>query len=277
MLDRFLTEDTEIMQKVRPTTIQDLLKAFDHPSSALFRAIELRQIYEGCKGIEFKTPSLDIGSGDGKIAEILFDNKFTYGVDNGEANDYQIAIDKNRYGKVLLESAEKMSLPAKSVKFVFSNSVLEHIPDIDAVLRETSRVLVDGGYFVFTTPTKYFKKYISLSKILDVIGLNIINRLYSDFRNKALNHYHLHEHQFYTEKLPQYGLKVVNYSYAVSEETLKAWDLMALKIKLFKLLGVNIETKLKEQETARITNLYNKDKVNKLEGANLLIISQKVA
>jgi|GEM_PF-1587466 len=264
------------MQKVKPTTIQDLLKAFDHPSSALYRAIELRQIYEGCKNIEFETPSLDIGSGDGKIAEILFDNKFTYGIDNGEANDYQIAIDKNRYGKVLLESAEKMSLPDKSVNFAFSNSVLEHIPDIEAVFRETSRVLVDGGYFVFTTPTKYFKKYISLSKTLDVVGLNIINRLYSEYRNKALNHYHLHDREFYTNMLPQYGLKVVDHSYAVSKETLRAWDRMALKIKFLKLFGVNIETKLKEQETEKITDLYNEDRLSELEGGNLLIIARKI-
>lgn len=255
------------MQKVNPTSVQHLLEAFDHPSSALYRAIELRQIFEGCKDIEFKTPSLDIGCGDGKIAEILFDNEFTYGVDNGEANDYQIAIEKNRYEKVLLESAEKMSLPDKSVNFAFSNSVLEHIPDIDAVFKETSRVLTDGGYFVFTTPTKYFKKYLSQS----------VNRLYSNFRNKALNHYHLQDHQFYKEMLKRYGFEVIKYSYSVSAETLKAWDRMALKIKFLKVFGINIETKLKEQEKKRITDLYNKDKISELEGANLLIISQKVA
>jgi len=252
------------MQKVNQTTVQDLLQVFDHPSSALYRAIELRQIYEGCKDLNFETPSLDIGCGDGKIASVLFNTKFTYGVDNGEAKDYQIAIEKNRYGKILLESAEKMSLPAKSVKFVFSNSVLEHIPNLDAVFKETSRVLTSGGYLVFTTPTKYFKKYL-MSK----------SRPYADLRNKALNHYHLHDHQFYQEMLPQYGLKAVNYSYSVSEETLKAWDLMALKVKLFKLWGINIEKKLKEQETKEIVELYEKDKLNKLEGANLLIISQK--
>ena len=263
------------MQRVKSTTIHDLLGAFDHPSSALFRAIELRQIYEGCKDIEFKTPSLDIGCGDGKIAAILFDSRFTYGVDNGEANDYQIAIEKNRYDKVLLESAERMSLPDKSVNFVFSNSVLEHIPDIYSVFKETSRVLAGGGYFVFTTPTKYFKKYINLSKVLGPMGLNILNRLYSVFRNKALNHYHLYDHQFYKETLGQYGFEIVKYSYSVSEEALKAWDLMARRIKVLKLFGVNIEAELKERQTQRIIDLYEKDKLGKSEGANLLIISQK--
>ncbi len=264
------------MPKVKPTTLQDLLNNFDHPSTVLYRAIELKQIYEACKYIEFRQPSVDIGCGDGKIAEILFDKKLTYGIDNGEAKDYQIAIDKKRYDKVLLESAEKMSLPDTSVNFAFSNSVLEHIPNIEAVFRETSRVLIGGGYFVFTTPTKYFKEYISLSKTLNVIGLNTINRLYSECRNKALNHYHLHDHQYYSRLLKQYGLEVMDYSYAVSERTLKMWDMMALKIKLSKLFGINIETKLKTQETNKIADLYKDDLTNRLEGANLLIVSCKI-
>lgn len=263
------------MQKVKPTTIEDLLAAFDHPSSALFRAIELRQIYEGCKDLEFQTPSVDIGSGDGKIASILFDNKFTYGVDNGEANDYQIAIDNNRYEKVLLESAEKMSLEDNSVNFVFSNSVLEHIPGIEDVFNETARILKPGGYFVFTTPTRFFKAYVKLADILNKIGLGVINQKYSYYRNRSLNHYNLNDHEIYKKMLEKRGLKVCNYSYAISQEVIRKWDRMALIIKLFKVFGVNLERWMTNNQVPSIRAEYKNDQINKQEGANLLIIAQR--
>jgi len=39
-----------------------------------------------------------------------------------------------------------------SFQTVISNSVLEHIPDLDAVLLETARVLKPGGMFIFASP-----------------------------------------------------------------------------------------------------------------------------
>lgn len=42
----------------------------------------------------------------------------------------------------------------------FSNSVLEHIPDIQPVLNEVGRVLRPGARFVITTPSHYFTEYL---------------------------------------------------------------------------------------------------------------------
>jgi len=264
------------MQKVNLTTVQDLSRIFMHPSTVLYRSIELRQIYFYCKDIKFKSPSLDIGCGDGKLSSILFNNRFTFGLDNGEAHDYQEAIKYKRYEKVLLESAEKMSLYDNSVNFIFSNSVLEHIPNIDSVLKETSRVLNKGGYFVFTTPSKYFKEYITLCDFFNLVGLKMINKMYSKYRNKALNHYHLHDHKYYMVILRSYGLEVVYHSYSVSKEVIKQWDKMALKIKFYKLFGINLEKKVKEQEQGKIIEMYENDKINQNEGANLLIVAKKM-
>ena len=81
--------------KVKNTTFNQLSKIFSHPSSALFRAIELKAIYEQVGRNVFHQPSLDLGCGDGAITKLLFDQQFTYGVDNGEADDVTIAI-KNK-------------------------------------------------------------------------------------------------------------------------------------------------------------------------------------
>ncbi len=263
------------MIKINKLSLKNLQESYDHPSVALYRAIELRQIYEGCKKLNLKQPSLDIGSGDGKITSILFNEKLTYGVDNGEANDYQVAIDKKRYKKVLLESAEKMSIKDKSVNFVFSNSVLEHIPEIDSVFEEVSRVLKPTGYFIFTSPSKYFRKYISLNNKFNQIGLGIINRIYSKLRNKQLNHFNLYDHKYYSSHLKKYGLKVENYSYSIDKNTLELWEKMAIMSKVRNVLGKN-NNKLTKSFKKRIENCYENNRINKTEGANLLIVAKRV-
>ena len=107
--------------KSKKTTVDQFTKIYSHPSAILFRAVEMRTIHQNLEGIEFSHPSLDLGCGDGKIAELIFDQPFTYGVDNGEAKDVGDAVESGRYEKIFLESAEKMSLPNDSVNFVFSN------------------------------------------------------------------------------------------------------------------------------------------------------------
>lgn len=263
------------MQKVNNVKLSELLKVFNHPSSALFRSIELKQIYGLCKDIEFQSPSLDIGCGDGKISSLLFNNKFSYGVDNGEANDYQIAIKKNRYKKVILEDAQKLSLDNNSINFVFSNSVIEHIPNIKAVIKEVSRVLNRDGYFVFTTPSKYFREYIKVSTILEKIGLNWINTSYSKITNNKLNHYHLYDVNYYKKLLHQYNLEVIDYSYSIDSETIELWNKMIFQIKIAWFLGKKIEKQTKKRYKIEIKDKFEKSATNKISGANLLIIARK--
>jgi len=218
---------------------------------------------------------LDIGSGDGKISSLLFNHRFTYGIDNGEANDYLESIKYKRYKKVFLESAAKMSLLDNSVNFAFSNSVLEHIPNLRAVLKETSRVLNKGGYFVFTSPSKYFRDGTNINPILNKIGIGWINKLYSRFRNNALNHYNLHDHKYYTKELKKYGFEVIDYSYAISESTLKLWDTMAIIIKITAVFGINIEKEVTKYFLFSIRKHYRNSVTNKKIGMNLLIVAIK--
>ena len=45
-----------------------------------------------------------------------------------------------------------LTLPSDSFDLVMANEVLEHVPDIDAALREIARVLKPGGWYVGTNP-----------------------------------------------------------------------------------------------------------------------------
>lgn len=252
------------------------LKGHHHPASKLFRTIELQAVYQNTKRLLFRQPSMDLGGGDGYLSSILFDSRFTYNVDNGEAKDLHIARRTKRYHRILVESAEQMSLRSNTLQFVFSNSVIEHIPDIEAVLRETARVLKKGGYFVFTSPSHNFKEFLFLSNVLERWHLGFLAQLYKRMRNKMLNHYHNYSHTEWTRRLKKHGLKVHTYAYYISKETCMLWDQIALETKLRKLFDTNADQAVFLKYQKRIADAIRRDYVNGTRGASVFILAKKV-
>ncbi len=248
---------------------------YKHPSAMFFRAIELKSIHSLLSDQNFSQPSVDLGCGDGAIASLIFDASFTYGVDNGEAKDVQLAINSGRYKKVFIESAENMSLPDESVNFVFSNCVIEHIPNNRAVLSEVSRILKPGGSFVFTVPSDKFPDFLFLTNHLAAIGLASLSRHYKYRRNKMLNQFHCYSVEDWQQKLSEHQLSIENSSYYMEKSALMLWDKMALKIflkRLFFINGENIEFKNNEVEIRRLIAV---DNPKKGEGAGVIIHCKK--
>jgi SAM-dependent methyltransferase len=220
-------------------------------------------------------PSLDIGCGDGYIAHQLFNDKFDYGVDNGEANDVNEAIRLNRYGKVLVESAESISIKTNSLNFVFSNCVLEHIPPIEKVMSEVSRCLKVGGKFVITVPTDYYGEYLYLSQIFSKFKLNFLKKIYIKFRNKMLNHYHCYSIEKWKKILEAHNMKIVEHKYYISKDALMLWDKMALGVFVGKLFGLDLNKKIKEKFNSNKVNILNESTKNISQGACVLIIAER--
>ncbi len=260
--------------KTQLINLQDL-KKMTHPASKLFRAIELRTIYEQTKHDLFRQPSMDLGGGDGYLSSILFDKKFTYNIDNGEAQDLDIARRTKRYEKILVESAENMSLKDGSLNLIFSNSVIEHIPDNEAVLQEVSRTLKKGGSFVFTSPSHNFKHYLWLSNYLNGLGLSLLGNLYLEKRNKMLNHYHTYSHIDWTKKLKKHGLVVKKYKYYISKETCMLWDKIALEVRIRNIFAKNSHKKVFLKYRSRIEKAVASDTVSGSKGASLFIYAVK--
>ena len=261
--------------KTKLVTLKDF-KGHPHPASKLFRVLELQTVYKQTRGITFKQPSMDLGWGDGYLSSILFDGKFTYNVDNGEANDLHIAKRHHRYKKILLESAENMSLKDNSLNFVFSNSVIEHIPNNEALLKEVSRVLKKGGNFIFTSPSHNFKEYLYLSDILKGTVLEPFGNWYKNKRNSLLNHYHTYSHSSWTRKLKRHGLIVKKYDYYISKENCMFWDRLALKVKIFKLFDKKAEDRVYKKYKTEIEKAIKCDDVTNNQGASLFIWATKI-
>ena len=107
---------------------------------ALLRAIESR-FYEELPVV---APVLDLGSGDASFAVQTFDRPLDVGLDPWFAPMIEA---KQHNGHKLLALSEGGQMPFADCSFqtVVSNSVLEHIPDLDPVMSEVARVLRPGA------------------------------------------------------------------------------------------------------------------------------------
>jgi len=165
------------------------------PESALFRFIEAKILLNFRKKY-LKYPLLDLGCGDGLFISILFGARINKEYDAYQAVDFKqkdiynaraklpknffdkkplkigfgMDIKKNLvdqasqlkvYDKVKIGDVRKLPFDNKSLNSVFSNMIDDiKKKDLDSVFKEVSRVLKPKGYFVFTSPTERFRKFL---------------------------------------------------------------------------------------------------------------------
>ncbi|HEY59367.1 MAG TPA: class I SAM-dependent methyltransferase [Anaerolineae bacterium] len=167
---------------------------------ALLRAVESR-FYQK---INFIEPILDIGCGDGHFASATFKRKINVGFDPYfrnlvEAKQYQ------KYNLILCAEGRKIPLPNNYFASAFSNSVLEHILELDSVVHEIWRVLKPDALFVFCVPNMNFLSHLSIAKLFERIGMNTIAELYRHFFNRISRHYHNDSVEVWRNRLESAG------------------------------------------------------------------------
>lgn len=132
------------------------------------------------ENLEMSKPILDIGCGDGQFVRITFSNKLTYGMDISEKNLIK-AKSYNTYRKYLLGDIHTIPLPNNSIKTVFSNSVFEHIENLEPVIKEINRVLKFNGKLIFTThlpSSRKFNSVILLRKLRLTFIANWVEKIF---------------------------------------------------------------------------------------------------
>jgi 2-polyprenyl-3-methyl-5-hydroxy-6-metoxy-1,4-benzoquinol methylase len=157
---------------------------------------------------EFKEPVLDIGCGDGLFAHTLFNQKIDTGIDP-DSKEITRAKRYGIYREIINCSGSEVPKGNESYQIIFSNSVLEHIPEIKAVLKEVHRLLMPGGNFYATVPTNYFDKYTFGSQILIFLQLKSLAAKYRQLFNRFWKHYHYHEIEKWKELFEASGFKVI--------------------------------------------------------------------
>src|SRR5687768_16131431 len=118
------------------------------------------------RGRQLARPILDLGCGDGLFAQLVFgDRSIEQGLDPDE-RVAEIARARGTYSTVHVALGQKMPIESGSLATVISNSVLEHIPDLESVLRETARVLRANGELWATVPTDRFDGASAVARVL---------------------------------------------------------------------------------------------------------------
>ena len=145
MLDRELLRD-------------NLRIAPEQPATALWRTIELGHLLRRT-ALPPNGRGLDLGCGNGFVTGLVRDRSAgrweLVGVDP-DPREVALARESGVYRTVYESTGDSIQAEDGEFDFVFSNSVLEHVDELEPTLREVGRVLKPGGLFVFTVPSPFF-------------------------------------------------------------------------------------------------------------------------
>lgn len=176
-------------------SLVDFLKAYlcERPLFlSLLRAKEAA-LYQ--KYLPLKHPILDFGCGDGFFAKVAFGHhRLTRIIDVGldiKESRMEEARKLNIYKKIIVYDGKRIPFPNEYFSTVISNCVLEHVPDLNLVLNEISRVLKPGGLFITTVATKNWEEYL--------LGNIFFGDLYKKWMRRKQQHFNLLRDEVWTD------------------------------------------------------------------------------
>ncbi|GAB4500966.1 MAG: hypothetical protein Fur0035_05070 [Anaerolineales bacterium] len=190
----------------QPTTDKDFLRlqVQDLPYfRALLRAVESSYYQE----IDLPAPTLDVGCGDGHFTQLTFDRPLEVGLDPWEG-PIREAGTRGVYRLLTRADGGDMPYPAEYFASAISNSVLEHIPQVEAVLAETARVLKPGAIFAFCVPNDRFNPTLSVARALERLGLRGPAGAYRKFFTVISRHVHMDDSQTWQARLQKAGFRL---------------------------------------------------------------------
>ncbi len=190
------------------------------PATAFWRAVEV-DVFR--KFLPTSGNVLDLGCGDGKLTIILFGdippiNLKLVGIDSDESEIRQ-AAKYPLYQRVHTCLASNIPEPTMSFDHVISNSVLEHIKDIDGTIDEVTRLLKSGGTFTFTVPSTGFHSCLHGP----VLSTNS-RESYSLEMDKRLAHYRYWGVSEWREILSHHKLKIDQQVEYLSLAEVRRWE-----------------------------------------------------
>ena len=175
---------------------------------ALLRSIEAR-FYQN---IDLPEPILDLGCGDGHFARLTFDRPLLAGIDPWW-RPLKKAKESAAYQNVIQSLGNQLPFQTNYFGSVISNSVLEHIPDIQPVLSDVHRVLQPGGKLVITVPSHYFTEYLGGAQWLEKLGLVHLADVYRRLFNRIARHAHTDSPQRWAQRLGKSGFEIDQWQY----------------------------------------------------------------
>jgi len=221
-------DDYRMMGKTAATIFDRMLKNrhwLYRPWIPFLKAIEGEAFLEA----ELARPVLDLACGDGVFTKCVFNERFEAGFDLGFDD---LAKARSARTHVNLVQANAYETPFRSGNFgsIISVCAIEHMPDIDRVLSEVSRLLKPGGSFVFTVPSVHFGPGLLTPSIYRVLGLNGKAARYADRKNARSQHYHVLNASEWEAALGRAGLRMKHHRGVIDRRSLLLWSFLGSSI-----------------------------------------------
>ena len=152
-------------------------------------------------------PVLDLGCGEGLFASLVFETPFDFGVDPNQ-HELDRARQNGGHKELLCSKGDAIPLPEGVAATIISNSVFEHIPDVDAVFKECGRLLQPGGRLFITIPTDKFEEYTFSFTLLNFFRLYRLRDLFREKFNSFWVHFHAYPPEKWVQKIESNGFSV---------------------------------------------------------------------
>ena len=188
---------------------------------ALLRAVGAR-FYQDL--LPLREPVLDVGCGDGHFAAVAFPQPLAAGIDP-DARVLREARDHGAYRLLARSLGDALPFADGTFATVVSNSVLEHIPNVNPVLSEIARVIQPSGRLIFCVPGDHFTDLLFFTQLFRRLRLEGLASGYAGYFNRISRHHHCDGPEVWQVRLADAGLKLKNAFYYFSDRALHALDL----------------------------------------------------
>jgi SAM-dependent methyltransferase len=135
------------------------------------------------------------------------------------------AAQRGLYERVHVAPASSVPEPSGTFDWVIANSVLEHIPDVGAVLGEAARLLKPGGLLWITVPGPDFHAALAGPGLLAPLlgrGAEYFRRL--DRRLQLVRHWSA---QQWADCLVEHGFQVIHESAYMPSRDARRWEFLS--------------------------------------------------
>lgn len=190
---------------------------------ALLRAVEA----DFYKEFELASPVLDLGCGDGQFAGQVFKHRINVGIDPAFTSLLEAkrqtpspalplvkgkgGVPAGPYGDLVQSFGSRIPFPKGYFASAISNSVLEHIAELQPLLNETARVMRKDALFLFCVPNHRWQDNLSVSGFLRRIGLKGLANAYVRLFTRISRHVNMLSPEEWEKRLNEAGFELERY------------------------------------------------------------------
>lgn len=170
--------------------------------------------------LPYKLPVLDYGCGDGFFESVATQDK-NFKIDVGlEINSVRAKLAKQSkiYRKVTVYDGKKIPFKNNSFSTVMSNSVMEHVRDLESNLQEIYRVTKKGGYFYVSVMVEQYEN--------NLLGVKILGKVYKKWMRIRAYHLNLLTCKQWEDKFRLSGFKIITKKGYLDSRNTKLLDIM---------------------------------------------------